>query len=107
MNGQRFWRKYLSHWLRYPPYFFRNAPVTMWRDFFKSTHRVALDCTRASCALEDEPDVWSRGALRGQFMQWAEDKLNTPNGDLSHADPTSGVTTKKTANGSALARRNG
>lgn len=70
-----FWRKYLSHCLRYPLFFFREAPVKKWWDFFGSTHRVAWDCARAECALENDPDVWNRGALRGRFLRWGEDKL--------------------------------
>jgi len=69
-----FWKKYLSHWLRYPPFFIRNAPMRKWWDFFGSTHRVAWGLAQASCALENEPDVWNEGALRGRFLRWAHKK---------------------------------
>lgn len=64
----RFWKKYISHWFRYPLFFFRKAPVMRWWDLFGSAHRVAWDCARAESALENEPDIWNRGALRGRFM---------------------------------------
>jgi len=70
----RFWGKYLSHWLHYPPFFFRNAPARKWWDFFGSTHRVAWDCAQAVCAIENEPDSWNKSALRGRFLRWADGK---------------------------------
>ncbi|HPA20937.1 MAG TPA: hypothetical protein PLU30_24525 [Verrucomicrobiae bacterium] len=72
----RFIQRYLYHCLHYPPAFFHRAPVTMWWDFFGSTHRVARACAYAEIAIEDQSDIWARGALRGRFLRWADDKLS-------------------------------
>jgi len=71
-----FWKRYLAHCLRYTPFFFREAPVYKWWDFLGSTHRVAWDIARADCALEAQPDIWTKGALRGRFLRWADNQFN-------------------------------
>jgi hypothetical protein len=74
-RGWNFWRHYFSHALRYPLFFFCNAPVKKWHTLVSSTRRVAWDCARAECALDNEPDIWNRNALRGRFLRWGEQKL--------------------------------
>lgn len=62
-----FKKMFVLEWIRYTPYFFRNAPVKKWHDYFASCYRVSLDCTKAKLALENEPDIWNKNTLRSKF----------------------------------------
>lgn len=64
----KFKKMFLAEWIRYTPFFFANAPLRKWYDYFGSCYRVSLDCTKAKIALENETDLWNKNALRSKFL---------------------------------------
>ena len=58
-------------------------------------------------SVRDGQNVYTLGYLRTWTGVEFHGPLHPPNAQICHADPTSGVTTKKTANGSALASSKG
>lgn len=64
----KFIKFFLSNWIRYLPFFFKNAPMNKWYDYFGSSYRVSFDCARAKMALENESDIWNKNALRSKFL---------------------------------------
>lgn len=69
---RRFWHTYLVKAAGYTPYFFCNAPVWLWWDFFGSTHRVATALTLASLEIESQPDIWNRSATARRMLRDAK-----------------------------------
>lgn len=63
----KFKRMFVTEWIRYTPFFFVNAPIKKWYDYFGSSYRVSLDCTKAKIALENEPNIWNRNGLKSKF----------------------------------------
>ena len=68
IKSLKFIKMFITEWVRYFPFFWLNCPVKRYWDYFGSSYRVSLDCTKAKLALENETDIWSRNSLRSKFL---------------------------------------
>lgn len=83
----RYRRAYLAECLGYLPHFFRSAPRSHWPRVFVSTHRVASACAVSHMALQDQPDIWNRGALHQRLIAWVSNRQNAGAVPAPHANP--------------------
>jgi hypothetical protein len=70
----RYRKAYLAGCLGYLPHFFRAAPKSHWPRVCSSMHRVASACAVSHIAMQDQPDIWNRGALRQKLISWVSDR---------------------------------